>query len=138
MCLSSPFSFDDNIARKKNLNTTFSTTSNALDTEKHMQAFIEAELRKRRGQADGEAGPQGSERITSPVLPIDDSSRILSDLPASLKAEKSKIIQKGEADGSVNLSTGMLTSVVEIDLGIEYVVFSLSSISGSCVLTVNV
>jgi hypothetical protein len=80
-------------------------------------AFIETELAKRRGgPVDKDAEKNG------PVDPQDELYRI---------AEKYRLEQKkpkDEDEGNVTTSLGMLTSIPEVDLGMEWVCRCLCSV----------
>ena len=79
-----------------------------LTTFSQRMAFIETELAKRRG---AQLNDDGSKK--GPVDPQEELYRI---------AEKYRLEQKkprDEEEGSVTTSLGMLTSIPEVDLGME-------------------
>ncbi|KAI8822398.1 hepatocellular carcinoma-associated antigen 59-domain-containing protein, partial [Fimicolochytrium jonesii] len=86
----------------------FATASNAMDTDRHMQDFIEKELRKRRGQT--EDGPATESPSDAPK----DFHDELFQIPDHLKTA-----EKAVSEGNVTLSTAMLTAIPEIDLGMS-------------------
>ncbi|KAI8920879.1 hepatocellular carcinoma-associated antigen 59-domain-containing protein, partial [Powellomyces hirtus] len=88
----------------------FATESNAMDTERHMREFIEKEMRKRRGDDGGAAGPSGGAETTDSKDPHDELFQIPDHLKVTISAPVS--------EGNVTLSTSMLTAIPEIDLGI--------------------
>ncbi|KAI9101016.1 hepatocellular carcinoma-associated antigen 59-domain-containing protein [Phlyctochytrium arcticum] len=85
----------------------FATESNAMDTERHMQEYIEEELRKKRGST--ETVPDAA-----PVDIIRDFHDELYRIPAHLQANGKPV-----SEGNVTLSTAMLTAIPEIDLGMN-------------------
>lgn len=85
----------------------FTKQTNALDVDKHMMAFIETELKKRRG---GEAEDDENEEQNRRVDPRDELYRT----PDYLTIEK-----KEEKEENVTQSTAMLTAIPEVDLGID-------------------
>jgi len=99
---------DDGTRRSRLNDTAFTTQTNALDVDRHLLAFIETELRKRRGD-DGQA--IDAEKELRSLDPRDELYKI---------AEKFDIERKRrDEDGSIALSTAMLSAVPEVDLGIE-------------------
>ncbi|KAI7866317.1 mediator complex subunit 13 C-terminal-domain-containing protein [Spinellus fusiger] len=96
---------DEEVPEKKLKLDTFTTQTNALDVDKHMMEYIEAEMRKRRG--DGSENENENSRPT-------DIYEELYHLPERLKVE-----QKRVEEGNVQLSTQMLTAIPEVDLGID-------------------
>ncbi|KAJ3297489.1 hypothetical protein HK104_000448 [Borealophlyctis nickersoniae] len=85
----------------------FATESNAMDTERLMQEYIDRELKKRkgRGEEEEEAKPANS----APADPRDE----LYTIPENLQT-KTKVV----SEGNVTLSASMLTAIPEVDLGI--------------------
>ncbi|KAH6576941.1 hypothetical protein BASA81_015335 [Batrachochytrium salamandrivorans] len=96
----------------------FETASTAMDTEKHMREFVENELKKRRGDA-----PSTTADTLLPVIcnqedglgkgPIDYDEELFR-IPDSLT-----IIAKPIKEDNVTLSSGMLTAIPEVDLGVS-------------------
>lgn len=81
-------------------------------------AYIEAELAKRRGgngQTEGQADP-GSSSSTNP--PGDDPQEELYAIAEKYRIEK-KLGGVDDDEGNVTTSLGMLTSIPEVDLGME-------------------
>ncbi|ETW83676.1 hypothetical protein HETIRDRAFT_62318 [Heterobasidion irregulare TC 32-1] len=81
----------------------FTQQTNALDVDKHMMAYIEENMKMRRG-------PQNAETETGPTDPSDDLYR----LPDRYKVEK-----KAAEEGNVTNSLAMLTAIPEVDLGMD-------------------
>ncbi|KAG9295192.1 hypothetical protein G9A89_006173 [Geosiphon pyriformis] len=100
---------DDESSERKIMLDSFTKQTNALDVDKHMMAFIEEEMRKRRGQT---AVSQNDEEDTDikPPNPEDE----LFQPPDHLRIESKPI-----SEGNVQLSTTMLTAIPEVDLGID-------------------
>ncbi|KAL5038955.1 hypothetical protein BDV3_002134 [Batrachochytrium dendrobatidis] len=96
----------------------FETASKAMDTEKHMKAFIEKELRKRRGDAPSTTSDTSlpslrklnDELKTGPTDYDEELYRIPDALTIPVKPIK---------EDNVTLSTGMLMSIPEVDLGVS-------------------
>lgn len=86
----------------------FTHQSNTLDVDKHMMAYIEEELKKKREQA-GEAETLEDGQVKK-IDPREEIWNI---------AEEFKLKRKAVDEGSVTLSTTMLTAIPEVDLGIE-------------------
>ncbi|KAI8855063.1 hepatocellular carcinoma-associated antigen 59-domain-containing protein [Chytridium lagenaria] len=86
----------------------FAAASNVMDTEKKMQEFIEAELRKRKSEAGGPGGngDHGEEKDVAP----DDELFVIPD--------HLQVSSKPVSEGNVTLSAAMLTAIPEVDLGI--------------------
>ncbi|TPX51818.1 hypothetical protein SeMB42_g00519 [Synchytrium endobioticum] len=93
------------------LSGAFTTQSNAMDTDALMRDFIERELRKKRGTDvmtdDGSSGasskPDEEENEDDPFY-----------IPAHLRIPKMRV-----KEGNLTTSTSMLTSIPEVDLGIQ-------------------
>ncbi|CAD6571047.1 MAG: hypothetical protein TREMPRED_000131 [Tremellales sp. Tagirdzhanova-0007] len=101
---------EDENERAKRLvrSNNFTQQTNALDVDKHMLAYIESELQKRRGQGATE-GIGGDE--------VYDPQAELYKIAERYKFEQRK---KGEdEEGNVTNSLGMLTSIPEVDLGMD-------------------
>ncbi|KAI9278564.1 hepatocellular carcinoma-associated antigen 59-domain-containing protein [Phascolomyces articulosus] len=106
---------DDEEGTEKKLKLdTFTTQTNALDVDKHMMAYIEEEMRKRRGEpsarSDEKEENESGEQNDGPV----DIYEELYMLPERLRVESKHV-----EEGSVQLSTQMLTAIPEVDLGID-------------------
>jgi len=82
----------------------FTQQTNALDVDKHMMAYIEENIKARQGPSQ----PAESSTISS-FDPHDELFRI---------DERYKIQMKSD-EGSVTNSIGMLTSIPEVDLGMD-------------------
>ncbi|CAG8643620.1 15119_t:CDS:2 [Funneliformis caledonium] len=84
--------------------------TNALDVDKHMMAYIEEEMRKRRGQRSDSKNDDEIVVSSKPLNPQDE----LFQAPDHLRIESKPI-----SEGNVQLSTTMLTAIPEVDLGID-------------------
>ncbi|POW22914.1 hypothetical protein PSHT_00723 [Puccinia striiformis] len=94
----------------------FTQQTNTLDVDKHMMAYIEEELQRRRTDAI-EAGTIES---SEPILKGLDAIASLDPRDELYKiAEKYRIHKKPVVEGNVTLSATMLTSIPEVDLGID-------------------
>lgn len=87
----------------------FTLQTGIVDVDKHMMAFIEKELKKRRGQESGEFD---AEKEMQKLDPRDELFRV---------AEKYRIQKPNVDEGNVATSSAMLTAIPEVDLGIESV-----------------
>ncbi|ORY24970.1 hepatocellular carcinoma-associated antigen 59-domain-containing protein [Naematelia encephala] len=105
--------FADDVERARRLIKTnnFTKQTNALDVDKHMLAYIESELQKRRGR---ETAFESS--INEAFDPTAELFRI-----ADRFKKEAGIVAAGEEDeeGNVTNSLGMLTSIPEVDLGMD-------------------
>lgn len=99
----------DAITRKIMKTDNFTHQTGIVDVDKHMMAYIERELKKRRGQ---EAGADfDAEKELAALDPRDELFKV---------AEKYLIEPKrDEEEGNVATSSAMLTSIPEVDLGID-------------------
>ncbi|GAA5914102.1 telomere length and silencing 1 family protein [Sporobolomyces salmoneus] len=93
----------------------FTGQTNTVDVDKHMMAYIEAELAKKRGQ-DTSSTPASQK----PYDPRDELYKVaekykFKDVEEKLKGK----LEKEEEEGNVTLSTGMLMGIPEVDLGID-------------------
>ncbi|KCV73446.1 hypothetical protein, variant 1 [Fonticula alba] len=103
----------------------FTKQTNALDVNKHLAAFVEREMRLRRGQADPEALAQEAALANRPADPITQLYRTVAE--ANISAlDKNNLINEANGaardaqdDEEVGISASMLTAVAEVDLGIE-------------------
>ncbi|TFY56318.1 hypothetical protein EVG20_g8972 [Dentipellis fragilis] len=82
----------------------FTQQTNVLDVDKHMMAYIEENMKLRRGSSDPKA-PGGDSKETQ-----DEMARL---------AEKYKLEKKAAEEGSVTNSMAMLTAIPEVDLGMD-------------------
>ncbi|CAO3657891.1 unnamed protein product [Umbelopsis vinacea] len=89
----------------------FTTQTNALDVDKHMMAYIEEEMKKRRGDDIGEGKESADGQDVRGYQDIYDE---LYKIPEHLRVDKKPVIE-----GNVQLSTQMLTAIPEIDLGMD-------------------
>ncbi|KAJ3056721.1 hypothetical protein HK097_004874 [Rhizophlyctis rosea] len=87
----------------------FATESNAMDTQRLMDDFIEKELRKRKG-IDPSAEAEDSKAATRST----DYRDQLFEIPEHLRTQSKPV-----SEGNVTLSTSMLTAIPEVDLGID-------------------
>ncbi|KNZ56890.1 hypothetical protein VP01_2294g7 [Puccinia sorghi] len=94
----------------------FTQQTNTLDVDKHMMAYIEEELQRRRTAAIA----AGTLESTEPILKGEDAIASLDPRDELYKiAEKYRIQKKPVVEGNVTLSATMLTSIPEVDLGID-------------------
>ncbi|KAI9499311.1 hepatocellular carcinoma-associated antigen 59-domain-containing protein [Zychaea mexicana] len=104
---------DDEEGTEKKLKLdTFTTQTNALDVDKHMMAYIEEEMRRRRGEAASKEEDEEDEQQQKDGLV--DIYEELYMLPERLRVQSKHV-----EEGSVQLSTQMLTAIPEVDLGID-------------------
>lgn len=96
-------------ARKLVRSNNFTQQTNALDVDKHMMAYIETELAKRRG----EKLDKGEDDKDKPY----DPQAELYQIAEKYRIEKKKTVEEDE--GNVTTSLGMLTSIPEVDLGMD-------------------
>lgn len=85
----------------------FTHQTGILDVDKHMMAYIERELKKRRGQESGEFD---AEKELQTLDPHDDLFKV---------AERYRTKSKPLDEGDVTTSAAMLTAIPEVDLGID-------------------
>jgi hypothetical protein len=85
----------------------FTHQTGILDVDKHMMAFIERELQKRRGQEGGEID---TEKELQALDPTDELYKV---------AERYRTKSKPQEEGNVATSAAMLTAIPEVDLGID-------------------
>ncbi|WAQ82189.1 hypothetical protein PtA15_2A506 [Puccinia triticina] len=94
----------------------FTQQTNTLDVDKHMMSYIEEELQRRRKEAIAAGAIESSE----PILKGLDAIASLDPRDELYKiAEKYRIQKKPVVEGNVTLSATMLTSIPEVDLGID-------------------
>ncbi|KAG0144039.1 hypothetical protein CROQUDRAFT_672589 [Cronartium quercuum f. sp. fusiforme G11] len=107
---------EDARTRKIIKSNNFTQQTNTLDVDKHMMRYIEEELKQRRKAAIDAGADASSEPILTGVEavasldPRDELYKI---------AEKYRIDKKPVVEGNVTLSATMLTSIPEVDLGID-------------------
>lgn len=101
---------DEEVQKKKIMLDSFTKQTNALDVDKHMMAYIEEEMRKRRGKKLDAKNEHEVEESSKPLNPQDE----LFQAPDHLRVESKPI-----SEGNVQLSTTMLTAIPEVDLGID-------------------
>lgn len=90
--------------------SSFKTQTNFMDTEKLMNKFIEDEIRKNRGEKIEKTG-NDTNKIQNKIS--NDINNIY-EIPENLKVEAKPI-----KEDNVTTSTSMLTTIQEVDLGIE-------------------
>ncbi|KAM5534837.1 hypothetical protein V8D89_011553 [Ganoderma adspersum] len=88
-------------ARRVVRTNNFTQQTNALDVDKHMMAYIEENMKLRRGAT------QEDEKEDGPADPYAELFRL------------SKAAQKKEEEGNVTNSLAMLTAIPEVDLGMD-------------------
>ncbi|KAH9983549.1 hepatocellular carcinoma-associated antigen 59-domain-containing protein [Russula compacta] len=95
----------------------FTQQTNALDVDKHMMAYIEENMKLRRGRqeqsADADTGT-GSTSATTAGTSAGAQDDIFNNLDPRYKVER----KLGE-EGSVTNSLSMLTAIPEVDLGMD-------------------
>ncbi|WOO84999.1 Telomere length and silencing protein 1 [Vanrija pseudolonga] len=84
----------------------FTQQTNALDVDKHMMAYIDKEMAKRKGEATDEVQEEAA-----------DPREALYGLAERYQVEGLKV--DSDDDGNVTNSIGMLSAIPEIDLGME-------------------
>ncbi|WWD16039.1 hypothetical protein CI109_100464 [Kwoniella shandongensis] len=95
----------------------FTQQTNALDVDKHMMAYIETELAKRRGEA---AADPSSGKEAEPFDPQAELYKIAEKYKfESAKKGGASGAGKDDDEGNVTNSLGMLTSIPEVDLGMD-------------------
>ncbi|GAA5990733.1 hypothetical protein JCM10908_003212 [Rhodotorula pacifica] len=104
-------------ARKIIKTDNFTGQTNTVDVDKHMLAYIEAELAKKRGPSDEASGGATSSK---PYDPRDELYKVaekykFADIEEAEKGKK----EKDEEEGNVTLSASMLMGIPEVDLGID-------------------
>ncbi|CAG8458395.1 11378_t:CDS:2 [Acaulospora colombiana] len=100
----------EDVVEKKIMLDSFTKQTNTLDVDKHMMAYIEEEMRKRRGQPANSKNDVDDAEPAGPSDPQDE----LFQAPEHLRIESKPI-----SEGNVQLSTTMLTAIPEVDLGID-------------------
>ncbi|EJD01558.1 uncharacterized protein FOMMEDRAFT_135745 [Fomitiporia mediterranea MF3/22] len=100
---------EENKARRTVRTNNFTQQTNALDVDKHMMAYIEENMRQRRGERGEKIE---DEEAPKPLDPQEELYRI---------AEKFKTQNnaRGQEEGSVTNSLSMLTAIPEVDLGMD-------------------
>ncbi|KAI0686001.1 hepatocellular carcinoma-associated antigen 59-domain-containing protein [Cytidiella melzeri] len=83
----------------------FTQQTNTLDVDKHMMAYIEENMRRRRGDKEEETEDDG------PLDPYAELFRVKEKLKKDGKPEKE--------EGNVTNSLAMLTAIPEVDLGMD-------------------
>ncbi|KAI0751054.1 hepatocellular carcinoma-associated antigen 59-domain-containing protein [Daedaleopsis nitida] len=93
-------------ARKVVRANNFTQQTNALDVDKHMMAYIEENMKLRKGETESEVEDEG------PADPYAELFRLTDKADA----------KKKEEEGNVTNSLAMLTAIPEVDLGMECVI----------------
>lgn len=83
-----------------------------------MMAYIESEMRKRM-QAPGQELPSGDRLAAAVNDPEDELYRVAEKYRALQSAARPEPKSQEEDEGNVTLSAAMLSSIPEIDLGME-------------------
>ncbi|RPD66907.1 hypothetical protein L227DRAFT_8356 [Lentinus tigrinus ALCF2SS1-6] len=92
-------------ARKVVRSNNFTQQTNALDVDKHMMAYIEENMKLKRGAKEEEQKDEG------PADPYAELFRLTDQYKANA--------QKKEEEGNVTNSLAMLTAIPEVDLGMD-------------------
>ncbi|KAL5530092.1 hypothetical protein ACEPAF_6349 [Sanghuangporus sanghuang] len=100
---------EENKARRAVRTNNFTQQTNALDVDKHMMAYIEENIKKRRGERGEKIE---DDQTAKPFDPQEELFR----LPEKLKAQGTTKVQE---EGSVTNSLSMLTAIPEVDLGMD-------------------
>jgi len=82
-------------------------------------AYIEAELAKRRGGQSSRTGAEDGADDDSKPTAYDDPQEELYAIAEKYRIEKKKSAVDDDDEGNVTTSLGMLTSIPEVDLGME-------------------
>ncbi|THH17741.1 hypothetical protein EW146_g3133 [Bondarzewia mesenterica] len=90
-------------ARRVVRSNNFTQQTNALDVDKHMMAYIEENMKLRRG-------PQDEEKQQGPMDPRDELYRV---------PDKYRVEKRVAEEGNVTNSLAMLTAIPEVDLGMD-------------------
>ncbi|KAF9809855.1 hypothetical protein IEO21_07216 [Rhodonia placenta] len=93
-------------ARKVVRTNNFTQQTNVLDVDKHMMAYIEENMKLRRGAQDEEKEDDGPPDPYAELFRIPDKYKV--------KQEKNE-----QDEGSVTNSLAMLTAIPEVDLGMD-------------------
>jgi len=93
-------------ARRVVRTNNFTQQTNVLDVDKHMMAYIEENMKLRRGNEDQEKANDG---------PPDPYAELFS-IPDKYKVKQER---KEQDEGSVTNSLAMLTAIPEVDLGMD-------------------
>ncbi|WVW82952.1 hypothetical protein I302_104967 [Kwoniella bestiolae CBS 10118] len=105
---------DENERAKRLVRTNnFTQQTNALDVDKHMMAYIESELAKRRGETTS------SNDDTKPNEKYDPQAELYKIAERYQIIEGKNKTKKLDDEGNVTSSLGMLTSIPEVDLGMD-------------------
>jgi len=97
----------DSKARKAVRQNNFTQQTNALDVDRHMMAYIEENMKTRRG-GQNKDGEEGSSR------PYDAKEELFK-LPEKYKTQNIR----AQEEGSVTNSISMLAAIPEVDLGMD-------------------
>ncbi|KAI5119607.1 hypothetical protein M0805_005777 [Coniferiporia weirii] len=98
---------EESKARRVVRTNNFTQQTNALDVDKHMMAYIEENMKTRRGVPEDD----GEEESSKPVDPQEELYRF----PDKYKTRNIK----PQEEGSVTNSLSMLTAIPEVDLGMD-------------------
>ncbi|GBC09016.1 hypothetical protein RclHR1_08550002 [Rhizophagus clarus] len=101
---------DEEVQKKKIMLDSFTKQTNALDVDKHMMAYIEEEMRKRKGK---KLDAKNEHEVVEPSKHLNPQDELFQ-APDHLRVESKPI-----SEGNVQLSTTMLTAIPEVDLGID-------------------
>ncbi|WRT67242.1 uncharacterized protein IL334_004209 [Kwoniella shivajii] len=108
---------DDEKEKAKRLVRTnnFTQQTNALDVDKHMMAYIESELAKKRGET-GATDESKKKEAFDPQAELYEIAERYKLIQSDFESKKAK---KEDDEGNVTNSLGMLTSIPEVDLGMD-------------------
>ncbi|GAA6001945.1 telomere length and silencing 1 family protein, partial [Rhodotorula paludigena] len=110
-------------ARKIIKTDNFTGQTNTVDVDKHMLAYIDAELAKRRNPSSTDPSDPSSSYAAGPSKPLDPRDELyrvaeryqFADVAAQEKSKKAR----DDDEGNVTLSASMLMGIPEVDLGID-------------------
>ncbi|CAO1637414.1 unnamed protein product [Sympodiomycopsis kandeliae] len=109
----------------------FQGETNVIDVDKHMMAYIEAEMLKRRGETTSDPKSVSSSDITSVLSNPEDELYKVAEKYTRLQSEArnaataNKLIANKsrpddeEGEGNVGLSSAMLSGIPEVELGMD-------------------
>ena len=105
---------EENKTRRAVRTNNFTQQTNALDVDKHMMAYIEENMKLRRGP---DAQLDADKNTSSSSSKRQDPEEDLYQLPEKYKTQA----PRPQEEGSLTNSLSMLTAIPEVDLGMECV-----------------
>ncbi|KAL9939372.1 hypothetical protein V8E36_002185 [Tilletia maclaganii] len=108
---------NDKAGSKRIVRNNFQGETNIVDVDKHMMAYIEEEMRKRSGRGgSSDVNLPSAEQVRAALTNPEDELYRVAEKYRDLQTKK---VPREEEEGNVTLSTTMLTSIPEIDLGMD-------------------